>query len=232
MGDFVRERFRSFADGADNTTFCELQGMGNAAAPHELANARLVVVPRLNLDNGAPHGSINASVSDMANWLRMQLGGGEFEGKRILGAASLAEMHRIQVSIPIRPATVARYPGARFLGYGMGWLVQEYRGAKLVRHSGWIDGFRSEAALLPEKRIGIVVLTNRGNGGLANDLPDAQKLAARSTSWGGVADWSSALLSTAGTAAVARTRSATSVCIKETWIEPSVSLSAYAGDHS
>ncbi|MDQ3518807.1 MAG: DUF3471 domain-containing protein, partial [Gemmatimonadota bacterium] len=50
--------------------------------------------------------------------------------------------------------------------------ILDYRGEKLVRHSGWIDGFRSEAALLPDQRVGIVVLSNRGNQGFANDLPD------------------------------------------------------------
>jgi len=76
------------------------------------------------------------------------------------------------------------------MGYGMGWSVLDYRGEKLVRHSGWIDGFRSEAALLPAQRAGIVVLSNRGNQGFANDLPDVLRnwildriLAAPSVDW-------------------------------------------------
>ncbi len=175
-----------------NTSVCELRAMANVAAPHEMSKGQTVVVPRLNLDNVSPSGGINASVLDMSNWLRMQLGDGEFEGKRILSHASLAEMHRIQVPFPIRPASQARYPGVRFMGYGMGWSIQDYRGVKLLRHSGWIDGFRSEAALLPDQRTGIVVLSNRGNQELANDLPDALRnwlldriLVAPSTDWSG-----------------------------------------------
>ena len=171
---FVREElFVPLSMRRTNTSTCALRDMDNVASPHEWSEGKPLVVPQLNLDNAASVGGINSSVSDMANWLRMQLADGEFEGKRVLSHASLAEMHRIQVAIPIRPALAARYPEVRFMGHGMGWLVQDYRGVKLLRHSGWIDGFRSEAALLPEKRVGIVILSNRGNQGFANDLPDA-----------------------------------------------------------
>ncbi len=154
------------------TSVCALREVSNVALPHEVTNGKPTVIPRLNLDNAAPVGGITASVSDMANWLRMQLADGEFGGKRLLSHAALAEMHRVQMPIAIRPVSSARYPGVRFMGYGMGWSILDYRGEKLVRHSGWIDGFRSEAALLPDQRVGIVVLSNRGNQGFANDLPD------------------------------------------------------------
>ncbi len=233
--EFVREElFVPLRMTRANSSVCALRTMENVATPHEWSGGRTVVIPRLNLDNAAPVGGINASVSDMANWLRMQLAGGEFEGKRILSQASIAEMHRIQVPIPIRPALSARYPGIRFIGYGMGWLVQDYRGEKLLRHSGWIDGFRSEAALLPDQRVGIVVLSNRGNQGFANDLPDAMRnwlldriLLADSV------DWSKTLLVTAesGRRAEEQTRQKL-YSARITGSRPTLLLAAYAGTYS
>jgi len=170
---FVKEEiFLPLGMSRTSTSVCALRGVGDVAHPHELAGGQARVVPYLNLDNGSPAGGINASASDMANWLRFQLAGGEFGGKRILSSASLGEMHRIQVPITIGATASLRFPGSRFMGYGMGWTAQDYRGARLLRHNGWIDGFRTEAALLPEQRVGIVVLSNRGNQELRNDLPD------------------------------------------------------------
>jgi len=86
---FVREElFMPLRMQRTNTSVCALRDMGNVALPHEWSKGRPVVVPRLNLDNASPVGGINSSVSDMANWLRMQLAGGEFAGKRILSHAS------------------------------------------------------------------------------------------------------------------------------------------------
>jgi hypothetical protein len=46
--------------------------------------------------------------------------------------------------------------------YGLGWVVQEYRGNRIVRHSGCGDGKRTQVAILPSEGFGVVVLTNRG----------------------------------------------------------------------
>jgi len=165
-----REIFAPLGMGRSTTSVCQLPGLGNVATPHERIGEAARPVARLNLDNGAPAGSLNTSAADMARWIRMELAGGVFEGRRIISDTALAEMHSIQQPMRIRKTTANWYPEIRFLGYGMGWVVQDYRGEKLLRHSGWIDGFRSEAALLPGKGFGLVVLTNRGGD---NNISDA-----------------------------------------------------------
>jgi Domain of unknown function (DUF3471)/Beta-lactamase len=52
------------------------------------------------------------------------------------------------------------YPEAHFLTYGLGWFLSDYRGRKLVEHGGAIDGMRAEVALIPEEKVGLVILTN------------------------------------------------------------------------
>src|SRR5206468_3796805 len=58
----------------------------------------------------------------------------------------------------------------------MAWVIQDYHGRKLVSHAGAIDGFRAHITLVPEERIGIVLLNNLGrtqmNLALSNTLLD------------------------------------------------------------
>jgi hypothetical protein len=58
----------------------------------------------------------------------------------------------------------ASNPEANVVTYGMGWTVQDYRGTLLVSHSGALNGFRTQVALLPKLNAGVVVLTNIGRG--------------------------------------------------------------------
>ena len=46
------------------------------------------------------------------------------------------------------------------MSYAMGWVVNDYRGLKVVGHGGLIDGFRIQITLVPDKDLGFVVLTN------------------------------------------------------------------------
>ena len=52
-----------------------------------------------NLDLIGPAGSINSNVKDMAQWLRFQLGKGEYEGKRLLSSKAHAETWTQQIEM-------------------------------------------------------------------------------------------------------------------------------------
>ncbi len=104
--------------------------------------------PMRNVDNIGPAGSINSNVLDMAQWVRLQLGRGEYEGRRLISEASLRETWTTQVDIT---ATI---------GYGMGWMIREWEGQPVIEHGGNVDGFSAQVALLPESNLGFVLLTN------------------------------------------------------------------------
>jgi hypothetical protein len=59
--------------------------------------------------------------------------------------------------------TETLFPETHFQAYGLGWSLQDYRGKKLVRHGGSLDGMRTHVGLVPEEKLGIVVLTNLNN---------------------------------------------------------------------
>jgi len=104
--------------------------------------------PMRNIDNIAPAGSINSNVLDMAQWVRLQLGRGEYESQRLISEEQLTETWTSQIEI------------TEDIGYGLGWMLQEWEGQPVVEHGGNVGGFSAQVALLPESDLGFVLLTN------------------------------------------------------------------------
>jgi CubicO group peptidase (beta-lactamase class C family) len=158
--------------GMKNTNFStnDLDRLPDRASPHvKTREGGMRVVRWRNLDNIGPAGSINSSAADLARWMRMQLNGGAFEGKRIISEKNLAEMHTAQVVIRPEDAGRSWNPETNQMAYGLAWTLQDYRGLHLVSHGGAIDGFRANITLVPKQRLGIAVLANLGQ----ENMPEA-----------------------------------------------------------
>lgn len=117
---------------------------------------------------------IQTTVLDMAKFLQMQLAEGEYSEQRIISQARVRDMQALQFSIPIVARPKNHIYAAQFFGAGLGWAVQDYRGHKILRHGG---AWGAAGALVPEKNLGVVVLSNADLEGLADmltfDLLDA-----------------------------------------------------------
>ncbi|HXF95322.1 MAG TPA: serine hydrolase [Gemmatimonadales bacterium] len=160
---FVRRRiFEPLGMAATNTSVTALDSGGDVATPHSPVYGRMQPVAWRDLDNIGPAGSINSSVRDMAQWLRLQLAGGVYGGRRLISAAAMNEMHAAQTVIPVDTLSERLWPSTHFRAYGLGWALQDYRGRKLVGHGGAIDGMRAQVTLVPEERLGVVALANGG----------------------------------------------------------------------
>jgi len=109
---------------------------------------KAVFKPMRNLRLAAPAGAINSNVLDMARWVRLQLGRGTFEGKKLISKGALEEIWTRQINI------------APTVGYGMGWMIHDWNGKRVVEHGGNIDGFAAQVGLLPEEDAGYVLLMN------------------------------------------------------------------------
>jgi CubicO group peptidase (beta-lactamase class C family) len=133
---------------------------GNVAAPHAVLDGRHEPIRAADYAATAAAGGIDSTARDMTRWLRFQLGDGTFEGRRILAPDTLRTMHEPWVLIPTTPAMRAARQVRFFAGYGLGWNVMDYRGETMIWHSGNADGMPSYMALLPERRIGVVVMLN------------------------------------------------------------------------
>jgi CubicO group peptidase (beta-lactamase class C family) len=141
-----------------STTVDSLPQIENVATPHEEVEGKVVTVPWRDLDNVAPAGSINSSAREMAEWVKLQLG----DGPEILSAATLAETHTPQMVVRKEGSWANYFPASTLITYGLGWFVDDYRGEIVVEHGGSIDGMRALVSMIPEKKIGLVALTNRG----------------------------------------------------------------------
>ena len=92
--------------------------------------------------------------------MKLQLAGGSKTGRQILKTAAVREMHSPQTIIPVSPAAEMLYRSTHFSAYGMGWFMRDYRGRKVVEHGGNVDGMTTQMGMLPEERLGFVMLTN------------------------------------------------------------------------
>jgi CubicO group peptidase (beta-lactamase class C family) len=159
--DVLRERiFQPLGMEESNSSTRPLANLRNVATPHQDIDDTLRVIPWHNIDNIAPAGSINSSVSDMAKWLRFQLAEGKVAGKSLVAASALGETHSPQVVMPLSNDSRQINPYTHLASYGMGWVIQDYRGREIRQHGGNIDGMSALAAFVPEEKLGIVVLTN------------------------------------------------------------------------
>ncbi|TBR11223.1 MAG: serine hydrolase [Lysobacter sp.] len=121
--------------------------------------------------NVAGAGGLYSSVHDMTKWMRLQLAGGVMPGgggaeKRLVSAARHQAMWQMVTPIPVAtPSVPALLPAKpNFAGYGEGWSLSDYRGRKLVWHTGGWPGMVSRVTLVPDLGLGIVVLTNAEAG--------------------------------------------------------------------
>src|SRR5918993_740811 len=111
--DFMRERiFTPLGMTSTSTSIKAFTGSTNVATPHSKIDDKVRVVPWRNIDNIAPAGSINSNVQDMAQWVRLQLGDGVYQDKRLLSAASIKEMQTPQTIVRLEGPRASLYPEA------------------------------------------------------------------------------------------------------------------------
>ena len=139
----------------------------NHARPHVWTGTRWrSVKPTSHYYKVAPAAGINASISDMREWLLAQLG----NNPEVLPVDMLNEMQRGVIRTSRREA---HYPYRKALGdvyYGLGWRVFDYGGAKgFVHHGGYVKGMCSTMVFHRKSGIGMVLLTNSEARGM-NDL--------------------------------------------------------------
>jgi CubicO group peptidase (beta-lactamase class C family) len=168
--DLVRERiFQPLSMTESNTSVKVLAGKPNVATPHLTINDTIRAVPYHEIDNIGPAGSINSNVADMIKWVRFQLDAGKVNGKSLVSASALGETHTAQTVVPVSADAKAANPFTHLEAYGMGWFLQDYRGRELDQHGGNIDGMSAMVAIVPEEKLGMVILTN-ANGSPAPTL--------------------------------------------------------------
>jgi len=108
-----------------------------------------------------PAGSVSATATDMAVFMLAHLNGGAIDGKRILAAETVEQMH-----------TRLRGNNDDIQSNAHGFWTGQIRGYRTVEHGGSVLGFLSNMVLVPELGLGIFVSTNGdAGGGTTSSLP-------------------------------------------------------------
>jgi CubicO group peptidase (beta-lactamase class C family) len=134
-------------------------GMGNSLYDMDIieqANDRAIGhannrIPTLRIPM-IPAGGLYTNINDMAKYLQFHMNKGAVEGRRILRADLMEQMHTIQYARSHQ----------RF-GYCLGLIRCPVSDSYCIYHAGAGYGFASIMVMFPEKKIGVVLLTNFEN---------------------------------------------------------------------
>jgi CubicO group peptidase (beta-lactamase class C family) len=121
------------------------------------------LVQPVNIDAVGPAGSMYSNATEIARWLDLHLNRGLDvpSGKRVFSEAQAREMWTPQMVAPVPPAFAGlEVAQAAFRSYALGWWVIDYRGHKVVAHSGGVPGGVVMFTLVPDKGVGFAVLLN------------------------------------------------------------------------
>jgi beta-lactamase class C len=140
----------------------------NIAKPHKLSHRKWVPTTITNTYyNVAPAGGINASITDMAQWMIALLG----HKKNIISSEILNQMYTPAVLARSKNRNYGKHQRLNKSYYGLGWRILHYPNDTIVYHGGYVNGYRSEVALDPKDDIAICILANAPGELADNGIP-------------------------------------------------------------
>ncbi|RZL29752.1 MAG: serine hydrolase, partial [Pedobacter sp.] len=116
-------------------------------------------------------GGIYSSVTDMSKWVIAMLNGGKYGenlDKKLFSPAVHKELWTPQTII-------AGGNPASFSSYGLGWFLSNVNGNFQATHTGGLSGIVTQVTILPDLKLGIIVLTNQQSGAAFNAITNSIK---------------------------------------------------------
>lgn len=165
FADYVEQRLFTPL-GMTRTTFRqplpEALESGAAAGHTYMGGAYATVEPLFY--HVAPAGALATTAEDMARFMTLHLNGGRYHSSQVLGAGTIADMHRQRFTYH------DKLPGT-----AIGFREYYRNGRRGLWHTGTTHGFGSVLLLLPEEQVGLFVALNRAVSmpGLRGELMDA-----------------------------------------------------------
>ncbi|MEX1239131.1 MAG: serine hydrolase domain-containing protein [Cyclobacteriaceae bacterium] len=117
--------------------------------------------------NVGPAGGVNASIADMAEWLKVMLG----TKKNFVRKETLDRIFTPVVKAKSKNRYFRKWVGRSDSHYALGWRVLNFKNDTLLYHGGYVRGYRSEVAIDRRSKIGICVLSNGPGRLVDNSVP-------------------------------------------------------------
>lgn len=98
----------------------------------------------------AASSTLNSNVVNLSHWIIANLHGGVYKGKRILSPDNIALMQTPTFTID----------STSNKSIGLSWFINSYQGVSILNHDGADDGYVATLYLIPDRKLGFVILFN------------------------------------------------------------------------
>jgi beta-lactamase class C len=154
-------------------TYKEIMQNPDVAFPHLVRRRKWKTIPiTKRYYNVAPAGGINASITDMAYWLKALLG----NRPDVISEQTLKEIFTPVVNARSKNRSYRSVAKLEHTSYALGWRVLNYASDTIVYHGGYVNGYRSEVAINRRDKIAICILANAPGNVADHGIPEFLKL--------------------------------------------------------
>ena len=145
----------------------------NKIDAHAPVDGKVVQVPHDWNETANAAGGIMSNIVDMATWAEFLMNGFTTkDGKKLVSDKQLQQLWNIQQPAPV---SLKNPYDTHFYGYGLGWFLSDVKGHFQVQHTGGLIGTVTQFTLIPDMKLGIIVLTNQQSGAAFNTITNTVK---------------------------------------------------------
>ena len=169
-GELLQEKvFEPYGMEDATTDFESFKNNPNKAYPHARGKGSYWA-QRLNdrYYSTAPAAGVNASLSDMTNFLKALLN----KKEPVVNPHVHQAVFTPQVNSYLSRRYFRNWDRVDSKQYAIGWRIVGYKGRKVAYHGGYVNGYKAEIALCENENVGIVFLTNSPNSMATKTVPE------------------------------------------------------------
>ena len=174
--DFIEKRMmQPMGFTTSKASYARVKNNPNLIDAHVPIDGKVQMVPHDWSETANAAGGIMSNLTDLSKWVILQMNKGKYgEGlnKKLFSEEVHAEMWTPQTIIPVRGTTPYN---THFSSYGLGWFLSDVNGYFQAMHTGGLLGTVTQVTILPELRLGIIVLTNQQSGAAFNAITNTIK---------------------------------------------------------
>lgn len=147
--------------------------VSNIIEAHAPVEGKAVQIPHDWNETANAAGGIISNIKDMTIWAEFLMNGFTTkEGKKLVSDKQIQQLWNLQISTPV---ALKNPYDSNFGGYGLGWFLTDVKGHKQVYHTGGLIGTVTQFTLIPDLKLGIVVLTNQQSGAAFSAITNSIK---------------------------------------------------------
>lgn len=145
----------------------------NIIEAHAPVDGKAIPVPHDWNETANAAGGIISNIKDMNTWAEFLMNGFTTkDGKKLVSDKQIQQLWNLQISTPV---ALKNSYDSNFGGYGLGWFLTDVKGHKQVYHTGGLIGTVTQFTLIPDMKLGIVVLTNQQSGAAFSTITNTVK---------------------------------------------------------